>query len=177
LPRDNFHERIQYDKIPYDKWHERGLLRLCDGNSIVYSDITAWFLEMYNERGIVPAWIGYDSYSARYWHDEMKWEGFRMEKVIQGARTLSLPMHQLGADLKKQKINYNNNPILKWWSIIFRLTKVMLCHRIMQERRCHNWWRLALLRKEVVRMEYLIAGIVLLVAATGYVITCKSTKK
>jgi hypothetical protein len=31
--------------------------------------------------------------------------------------------------------------------------------------------------EEVVRMEYWIAGIVLLVAATGYIITCRSTKK
>ena len=114
LPRDNFEKRVQLDKIPYDKWLQRGLLRLCNGNSINYGDVTAWFLEMVNKYGITPAWIYYDSYSAKYWVEEMENNGFVMVRCIQGAKTLSLPMQMLGADLKAKKINYNNNPILKW---------------------------------------------------------------
>lgn len=114
LPSDNFEERVKIEKIPYDIWLKRGLLRLCNGNSINYSDVTAWFVEMLNTHGITPLWIYYDSYSAKYWVEEMKAYGFKMERCIQGARTLSLPMQQLGADLKAKKINYNNNPILKW---------------------------------------------------------------
>ncbi len=37
-----------------------------------------------------------------------------MIRCIQGAKTLSLPMQQMGADLKAKKINYNNHKILKW---------------------------------------------------------------
>ena len=40
--------------------------------------------------------------------------GFNMVRCIQGAKTLSLPMQMMGADLQAKKINYNNNPILKW---------------------------------------------------------------
>ena len=114
LPSENFHERVKIEKIPYDKWLDRGLIRLCNGNSINYSDVTAWFIEMLNNHGITPLWIYYDNYSAKYWVEEMKSHGFKMERCIQGAKTLSLPMQQLGADLKAKKINYNNNPILKW---------------------------------------------------------------
>ncbi len=114
LPRDNFQERVEIDKIPYDKWYEQGLLRLCNGNTINYGDITAWFLEMLEEYSITPLWIYYDNYSARYWVEEMEQHGFKMERCIQGARTLSLPMQQMGQDLKAKKINYNNHPILKW---------------------------------------------------------------
>ena len=114
LPSENFNERVKIEKIPYDKWLERGLIRLCNGNSINYSDVTAWFIEMLNNYGITPLWIYYDNYSAKYWVEEMKAHGFKMERCILGAKTLSLPMQQLGADLKAKKINYNNNPILKW---------------------------------------------------------------
>lgn len=114
LPRDNFEKRVQLDKIPYDKWLQQGLLRLCNGNSINYSDVTAWFLEMVNDYGITPLWIYYDSYSAKYWVEEMEQHGFKMVRCIQGAKTLSLPMQMMGADLQAKKINYNNNPILKW---------------------------------------------------------------
>ena len=44
----------------------------------------------------------------------MESNGFNMVRCIQGAKTLSLPMQQMGQDLKAKKINYNNNPILKW---------------------------------------------------------------
>lgn len=114
LPADKFDERVYRDKIPYDIWKEQGLLRLCNGNTINYSDITAWFLEVVNDYGITPLWIYYDSYSARYWVDEMESHGFKMVRCIQGAKTLSLPMQQMGADLVSKKINYNNNPIMKW---------------------------------------------------------------
>ncbi|MBW1225723.1 hypothetical protein KYD80_26305, partial [Escherichia coli] len=36
LPEDSLRERVDSDKIPYDKWHEQGLLRLCQGNTINY---------------------------------------------------------------------------------------------------------------------------------------------
>lgn len=114
LPKDNFEQRVKEEKIPYDKWLEAGLLRLCEGNSINYSDVTAWFMEMVQVHDITPAWIYYDPYSANYWVQEMQSKGFNMIKCYQGVKTLSLPMQQLGQDLQAKKINYNNNPLLKW---------------------------------------------------------------
>ena len=114
LPEDNFNQRVAEEKIPYDKWREAGLVRLCRGNTIDYSDVTAWFLELVNEHGITPLWVYYDSWSARYWVNSMQENGFNMVRCIQGAKTLSLPMQNLGADLQAKKVNYNNNPILKW---------------------------------------------------------------
>ena len=57
---------------------------------------------------------------ADYWVEEMA--GYfgkdSMEKVIQGKFTLSGPMQRLEADIKKKYVNYNNNPIDKWLSLI-----------------------------------------------------------
>lgn len=114
LPADNLQERVTQDKIPYDKWAARGLLRLCAGNSINYSDVTAWFVETVKQYDLFPAWVYYDSYSARYFVEEMQMQGFTMVRCIQGAKTLSLPMQMLGADLQAHRVIYNNNPILKW---------------------------------------------------------------
>lgn len=114
LPADSLQERVKRDKIPYDKWFERGLLRLCAGNSISYSDVTQWFVDMVKRYELFPAWVYYDSYSARYFVEEMQIQGFNMVRCIQGAKTLSLPMQMLGTDLQAHRVNYNNNPILKW---------------------------------------------------------------
>ncbi|OUM85696.1 MAG: terminase [Bacillus thermozeamaize] len=114
LPEDLLKIRVKEDKIPYDKWHARGLLTLCPGNKVDYSMVTAWFRRMVDEYEIYPLWIGYDPWNSQYWVDEMKAAGFQMEMVRQGAQTLSQPMKEMGADLSAKRINYNNNPILKW---------------------------------------------------------------
>lgn len=114
MPREKMLLRMSEDKVPYDKWVEKGLLRLCDGNAVEYHSITEWFVEQLHDEGLRPLWVGYDSWSANYWKDEMESYGFDMVEVRQGAKTMSQPMKQLEADLKDKKINYNNNPILKW---------------------------------------------------------------
>ena len=114
LPKDHFEKRVHDEKIPYDKWYEAGLLRLCEGNQINYSDVTKWFLEMVEKYELTPAWIYYDPYSAAYWVQEMQSAGFNLVKCYQGVKTLSLPMQKLAADLQSKKINYNNNVLLKW---------------------------------------------------------------
>lgn len=114
MPAELVEQRVREDKIPYDIWAERGLLTLCEGNKVNYSDVTAWFLKMVQDYGIRPLWIGYDPWNSKYWVDEMKDVGFEMEIVRQGPQTLSQPMKEMGADLGAKRINYNNNPVLKW---------------------------------------------------------------
>lgn len=60
--------------------------------------------------------FGYDAWSAKYFVEDMQ-EYFgtaSMIPVIQGKKTLSQPMKSLGADLEKNLIVYNNNPVDKW---------------------------------------------------------------
>lgn len=116
LPEDLLEKRTQEDKTPYDLWRDMGLLRTTPGNKVHHKFVTDWFIEIREEFGIYVSWLGYDGWSAEYWVEEMK-DNFgeeAMEKVHQGMKTLSSPMKNLGADLEAKKVNYNNNPILKW---------------------------------------------------------------
>lgn len=114
LPEANIEYKVNQDKIPYDKWKKLGWLRTSEGNKVNYSDVTAWFIEQVEKYGLRPLWVGYDSWSASYWAEEMKEYGFDLVEVRQGAKTMSQPMKELKAELKDKNINYNNNPILKW---------------------------------------------------------------
>lgn len=116
LPDSLLEKRTKEDKIPYDKWSERGLLRLCEGNKVKYQDVKAWFVEIQEMFDIYLPWIGYDSWSASYWVDDMTdyFGKSTMIPVIQGKKTLSDPMKRLGNDLDSKLIIYNNNPIDKW---------------------------------------------------------------
>mgnify|MGYP001143954807 FL=1 len=114
IPSERLEFKIKDDKIPYDKWEKRGLVTICDGAKVNYSDVTQWFLRMNDEYKISALWIGYDPWNTQYWVEEMKEYGFEMVEVRQGAKTMSNPMKQLEADLIEKNVNYNNNPVLKW---------------------------------------------------------------
>ena len=116
LPEDLLEKRVREDKIPYDLWERQGLLRTCPGNKVHYKYVVEWFLEVQEQLDIYIYKVGYDSWSATYFVEDMKntFGASVMEPVIQGKKTLSSPMKSLGADLDKKLIIYNNNPILKW---------------------------------------------------------------
>ena len=114
LPTNSLEKKVKDDRIPYDKWLKAGWLRLSGDSKIDYHDVTQWFLEEVRNNDLRPLYVGYDSWNAQFWCDEMKGYGFNMVEVRQGAKTMSSPMKQMKADLIDKKINYNNNPILKW---------------------------------------------------------------
>ena len=114
IASERLESKIKEDKIPYDKWEQRGLVTICEGAKVDYSKVTEWIYRMNNEFKIAPLWIGYDPWNSNYWIDEMKNYGFDMVEIRQGAKTMSNPMKQLEADLIEKKLNYNNNPVLKW---------------------------------------------------------------
>lgn len=114
IPGSSLEKKVIDDKIPYDKWLKNGYLRLSGDSKIDYHDVTKWYLEEVEQNDLRPLWIGYDSWNAQFWCDEMKSYGFDMVEVRQGYKTESAPLKQMKADLMDKKINYNNNPITKW---------------------------------------------------------------
>ena len=107
-------EEKNTNEAPYRVWAERGLLTICPGNRVIFSDVTAWFVKMRDVHRIDPLKIGYDRALAGYWVEEMQNSNFTMEKVAQGPFTFSQPMREMGAAFGAHIVNYNNNPILKW---------------------------------------------------------------
>ena len=114
IPTNYLEKKVTEDKIPYDKWIKLGFMRLSGESKIDYHDVTKWFLEQVQEYDLRPLWVGYDSWNAEYWKQEMVENGFDMVEVRQGYKTESAPLKQMKADLMDKKINYNNNPITKW---------------------------------------------------------------
>lgn len=100
-------------EAPYRTWAERGWLTICPGNTVDFRAVTEWFVKMHKEYGIAPLWVCYDRAMAGYWVQEME-DYFDMERIPQGAFTWSQPMKEMGAALAAKRVNYNNNPMLKW---------------------------------------------------------------
>lgn len=116
MPEDCLSKRVEEDKIPYDVWVDRGLIRLCKGNKINYKDVTAWFIEMQEEHDVYLLYCGYDAWSAQYWIDDMSsyFGDSSMVRVQQTKKILSAPMKMLSTEFGSHNIVYNNNPVDKW---------------------------------------------------------------
>lgn len=116
IPEEALEQREQEDKVPYKKWIEKDYLRTCPGHLIDYHMIIDWFAEVQQKYDIYLYKIGYDSYGAGYLTKEMTeiYGESTMDIVIQGAKTLSIPLQNLKAELRAHNIIYNNNPILAW---------------------------------------------------------------
>ena len=116
IPEDTLEKHISSDKVPYDIWVKRGLIRLCPGNMVDYQMVIQWFHELRDKYNLITYKIGYDAWSAQSFASLMtlNFGDNTMDVVRQGAQTLSTPMKQLGAELKAKNINYDNNDVLKW---------------------------------------------------------------
>ena len=116
LPEDLIDQRSIEDKIPYNIWRDNDWLRTTPGNKVHYKFVVDWFREMQELYDVYIPWIGYDSWSASYFVEEMKsyFGKESMIPVIQGKKTLSAPMKLLGTELDAKNVNYDNSQITKW---------------------------------------------------------------
>ena len=116
IAEDLLERRTKEDRIPYDKWHDRELVRLSTGNKVHAKYVKEWFEEVQNHLDIYITYVGYDYWSATYWVEDMEstFGKSAMIAVHQGKKTLSDPMKRLKNDLADKLIVYNNNPVDKW---------------------------------------------------------------
>lgn len=101
-------------EAPYEKWAEQGWLKICEGATVDYNDVTQWFIDMVREHDIRPLWVCYDAALSGYWAPQMTEVGFDMEKIRQGPFTWTYPMKLLAGAFHEHRVVYQNNPMLRW---------------------------------------------------------------
>ncbi len=106
------------DGVPYDAWIARGLLRTSPTPIIDKRLVLDWVDEVREKTGIYAVACGYDPWHMRDVPTVEAFEGYfgadNFKKVIQGAQTLSMPMKEMRALYKENRIVDNANPIAEW---------------------------------------------------------------
>lgn len=101
-------------EAPYQLWEEKKWLKVSEGATVDFHDVTMWFVDMVKTYNIRPLWICYDAALSGYWREEMEEYGFVMEKIRQGPFTWTYPMKALKGILEEHRLIYQNNPMLRW---------------------------------------------------------------
>lgn len=116
IPEDLLERKELTDKVPYKLWSEKGYVTLLEGNKIDEVAVWEWVRQWVEKHDVIISWAGFDMWGAevlaKKWRDAFGKNS--VEPVIQGYKTRSNPLKALKADLAKKRINYNNNPVLKW---------------------------------------------------------------
>lgn len=106
------------DGVPYDAWIARGLLRTSPTTIIDKRLVLDWVDYVRECTGIYAVACGYDPWHMRDAPTVEAYEGYfgadNFKKVIQGAQTLSMPMKELRALYRENRIVDNANPIAEW---------------------------------------------------------------
>ena len=109
--------RLSDDKdagAKYEEWARQGLIRIHEGNEVDVSAVADWFFELYQEHGLRLYKCGYDQRFAKDFLRQMDYYNFESEMIYQNRFVLSSPMRLVEADLRDERIFFNENPIDKW---------------------------------------------------------------
>lgn len=112
LPEENMNPRVEKDRVPYDKWHHQGYLKLTPGNVIDNDFIEKEILDLSKKFNIQE--IGYDPWNAMQTAINLQEEGLTMVEVRQGMKSMSPPMKEIEQLAIGKKIAHGNHPILNW---------------------------------------------------------------
>lgn len=109
-------KKIHEDKVPYDIWRKKGYVTYVPGNKIDQEFLFEWARDFSREHDFIPIFNGFDEWGADILMKRTREEygDSAVEGVRQVFKVLSNPMKELEADIKAKRINYNNNPVLRW---------------------------------------------------------------
>ena len=112
LPAEKIDEAISRDGIPYNIYHQRGLLDLSGDNFVDYNDCYRWLVDLVEKYEILPLMVGYDRYSAQYLIQQLNNYGFRCDDVFQGDNLWGV-LQEMEGLFKDKKVHIGDNDLLK----------------------------------------------------------------
>ncbi len=112
LPAEKIDEAIARDGVPYNIYHQRGLLDLSGDNFVDYQDCYRWLVDLVEKYEILPLMVGYDRYSAQYLVQQLNNYGFRCDDVFQGDNLWGV-LQEMEGLFKDKKVHIGDNDLLK----------------------------------------------------------------
>lgn len=112
VPGDGLVERSRQDRVPYDMWHQQGLLRTTPGGSVDYEYIIQDLADIL--RDAVIGVVAFDRWRIDVFKKELERLGldWPMEPHGQGFKDMSPALDTLEADLLNSRMCHGGHPVL-----------------------------------------------------------------
>lgn len=112
VPKENIAARVNCDRVPYDKWVERGLIKATPGNVTDY-DVVEEDIKALAEKYQIEE-IGFDEDNAVQLATRLENEGIKMVTVPQRMSALNAPMKELEKMVRGRQIQHDRNAVMRW---------------------------------------------------------------
>ncbi len=113
LPQDNLFERMEEDRVPYDRWVEEGWLELTPGNQID-DRVIAERVKQVSEMYAVKEWT-HDPWHTTQLGGRLEDEaGIEMVGFMQDLKSFAEPTREFLDELRSGKMRHDRNPLAGW---------------------------------------------------------------
>jgi phage terminase large subunit-like protein len=112
IPRESMAERIERDKVPYDKWEKDGWITVTEGNTVDYTVVEDKILELskiYNLKEIDP-----DMHFAAMLMQRLSKHGFEIVDIPQTFLNMTTPIDAMEKLFRDGKISHLNDQVARW---------------------------------------------------------------
>jgi phage terminase large subunit-like protein len=116
LPRDGLEEKARQDRVPYDRWHDQGLLEAAPGRTIDYEFVAERLREIFSTYDVQA--VGFDRWGFEHLKQHLERAGFdwdQMEKFKpfgQGFKDMSPALRALEGDILNKRLAHGGHPVL-----------------------------------------------------------------
>ena len=111
-PEAKAHDRNKYDRVPYLRWSEMGLITLTEGEATDYDFLFHDILKIIS--GFVVECIGFDRFFAVETVQKLTKEGVTMLEHGQGFKSMSPPTEEIERMLTCGNLLHDGNPLMAW---------------------------------------------------------------
>lgn len=117
LPSENLADRARTDHVPYDQWHNEGLVELVEGSSISYDKVAPRVLQILSQHKLRK--IAFDRWNFVHFRPWLVAGGIP-ERIIedqwipfgQGTQSMSPALRELESRILDREIAHGNNPVM-----------------------------------------------------------------
>ncbi len=116
LPGDGLPEKSRADRVPYDVWASKGMLKTTPGRSIEYEFVAAELRQVFNRYDVQA--IAFDRWGMRHLRPWLVKAGFTEAELVkfvdfgQGFQSMSPAIRSLEEKLLAKKLKHGNHPVL-----------------------------------------------------------------
>ena len=117
LPSEGLREKSRADRVPYDVWHDQGLLETTPGKSVEYEFVAHWLFDFCSTHNVKK--IAFDRWGMKYLKPWLLAAGFTEERITeifvefgQGFQSMSPALRDLESALLAEKVRHGNHPVL-----------------------------------------------------------------
>ncbi|MBT2215845.1 terminase large subunit [Virgibacillus dakarensis] len=112
IPEDNMKERVNRDRVPYDKWVNQKYMDATPGDVVDYDFVETRLVNMSKRYNF--SMLGTDPWNSRMLSQRLMKQGVEVIEIQQNMKNMSPSMKGIEQLMKRGELTHEKNPVARW---------------------------------------------------------------